>query len=210
MATVFNTSHKVQTDAVSDEERLSYNLEDGAIVTTSTGVYVVQGGEWKKIQMSGNGTGLGWVRYDDDQYTSENKLTVTSGTEVVLPNNGATVYRSYSGIDYYNSTTQKVLGSAVNDLYLATIVFKASTTNAEQGYFHILLENTEGTPYERLHEEFSFPKGNNVTHDIHAVFQYYVDADFIANGSQWKIAATNRDVQVWDIIFFFSKIQSNV
>jgi hypothetical protein len=35
-----------------------------------------------------------------------------------------------------------------------------------------------------------------------------VDADFIANGSQWKIAATNRDVQVWDIIFFFSKLQS--
>ena len=210
MATVFNTSHRVKTDAVPDEERLSYNLEDGAIVTTSTGVYVVQGGEWKKIQMSGNGTGLGWVRYDDDQYTSGNKLTVTSGTEVVLPNNGATVYRSYSGIDYYNSTTQKVLGSAVNDLYLATIVFKASTTNAEQGYFHIVLENTEGTAYERLHEEFSFPKGNNVTHDIHAVFQYYVDADFIANGSQWKIAATNRDVQVWDIIFFFSKIQSNV
>ena len=208
MATVFNTSHRVKTDAVSDEERLSYNLEDGAIVTTSTGVYVVQGGEWKKIQMSGNGTGLGWVRYDDDQYTSGNKLTVTSGTEVVLPNNGATVYRSYSGINYYNSTTQKVLGSAVNDLYLATIVFKASTTNAEQGYFHIVLENTEGTLYERLHEEFSFPKGNNVTHDIHAVFQYYVDADFIANGSQWKIAATNRDVQVWDIIFFFSKLQS--
>jgi hypothetical protein len=204
-----NTSYKVQADVDSEEVRLQYQIEEGAYVTTSSGVWTVYNGEWVKLYPhSAAGSGLGWTRYDDGQYTSENKLTVTSGTKVVLPNNGATVYRSYSGIDYYNSTTQKVLGSAVNDLYLATIVFKASTTNAEQGYFHIVLENTEGTPYERLHEEFTFPKGNNVTHDIHAMFQYYVDADFIANGSQWEIAATNRNVQVWDIIFFFSKIQS--
>ena len=209
MANVYNTAYRVKVDTQTEAERLTYNIEEGAFVTTSAGVWTVYNGEWVKIfPQSGAGSGLGWTRYDDGQYTSESKLTVTSGTEVVLPNNAATVYRSYSGIDYYNSTTQKVLGDAVNDLYLATIVFKASTTNAEQGYFHIVLENTEGTLYERLHEEFSFPKGNNVTHDIHAVFQYYIDADFIDNGSQWKIAATNRNVQVWDIIFFFSKMQS--
>jgi len=208
MATVFNTSHKVQTDVVSDAERLSYALEEGAVVTTSTGVYVVQGGEWKKIQMNGNGVGLGWVRYDDTTYTESNKLTIEEDTEVVLPNNGGNIIRSQSGIDYYNPTTQKVLGSAENDLYMATVVFKYDKAPAFTSYGHVILKGTNGTPYDRLHSELSFPLGAGVTHNHHAVFQYYVDEAFVENGAEWRVAASGGDFDVWDIIFFFSKLQS--
>ena len=63
MPTVFNTSHKVQTDAVSDAERLSYNVEEGAIVTTPEGVFVVQDGAWRKIYPhGGSDSGLGWAK----------------------------------------------------------------------------------------------------------------------------------------------------
>ena len=122
----------------------------------------------------------------------------------MLPNNGNTVTRSYAGVDYYNPTTQKVLGDTMNDLYMATIVFKSSCANANQGYGHALCYLI---PQEHLTsvymETITFPKGNDVTHDVHRMFQYYVDSDFISNGSQWKITASGDDIKIWDIIFFF-------
>lgn len=61
MATVFNTSYKVQADVDSEETRLSYNIEEGAYVTTSAGVWTVWNGEWVKLYpQSGTGSGLGW------------------------------------------------------------------------------------------------------------------------------------------------------
>lgn len=204
-----NTSYKLCADVATEEIRLQYNIEEGAIVTTSAGVWTVWNGEWRKIYPSaGTGSGLGWVRYDDGTYTSSNKLTVTAGETVTLPNDATNIIRSHSGINYYDSENELVVGENINDLYLATIVFKASTTNANQGYGHILLEQQGDTPYERLHGEFVFPKGNNVAHDIHRMFQYYIDADFIENGAEWQVAATGANIDIWDIIFFISKVQS--
>lgn len=204
-----NTSYKVQVDVDTDAVKSQYNIEEGAYVTTESGVWTVYNREWVKLYpQAGSDSGLGWVRYDDTVYTSSNRLTVTVGTEIVLPNNGGNITRSYAGIDYYDPATNMVLGDVQNDLYLATIVFKARTLNANQAYGHIMLENANSTPYERLHAEFQFPKGNNVDHDIHRMFQYYIDSDFITNGSQWKISASGQDIDVHDIIFFFSKIQS--
>jgi len=41
------------------------------------------------------------------------------------------------------------------------------------------------------------------------VFQYYVDYEFVNNGSQWKMTSNGGDAFIWDIIFFISKIQNN-
>jgi hypothetical protein len=209
MATVFNTSYKVQADVDSEETRLSYNIEEGAYVTTSAGVWTVWNGEWVKLYPhSGTGSGLGWARYDDDQYTSSSKLTVIQNTSVVLPNNGANIYRSYEGIDYYDPSTRKVLGDNPNDVYLFTVVFNASAPNANQTFFRLQLDSIGGTPYERVGEDFGFIRGNNVTHEYHQVFQYYITPDFITSGSNWKIEAFGGSVQVWDIIYFIQKTQS--
>lgn len=209
MPIVFNTSHKVQTDYVSDEERLSYNIEEGAIVTTSTGVYAVQDGAWRKLYPhGGKDSGLGWTRYDDNQYTSSNKLSLSAGVEVVLPNNAGSVYRSYTGIDYYNSATQKVLAEYENDTYIMTVVFKYSAPNANQTYLEMHFEGGNGTPYDRIRDTVTFPKGNDVEHDHHAVFQYYADSNFIASGSQWRVTANGGAASIWDIIFFIQKTQS--
>jgi|DEB0MinimDraft_6_1074348.scaffolds.fasta_scaffold02821_3 hypothetical protein len=209
MANVYNTSYKVQADVDSEEVRLQYNIEEGAYVTTSAGVWTVYNGEWVKLYpQSGAGSGLGWTRYDDGQYTSASKLSLAQDTQVVLPNNGASVYRSYTGIDYYNSTTQKVLAENENDLYMATIVFKCQAPNANQTFLRLQLDSVNGTPYERVGVDIPFPKGNDVAHEFHQVFQYYATSDFVSNGSQWKITATGGTAQVWDIIFFISKIQN--
>ena len=209
MADVFNTSYRTKADVNTEEERLYYNIEEGAYVTTSAGVWTVWNGEWVKIYPhSGIGSGLGWTRYDDGQYTSANKLSLALDTETVLPNNAASVYRSYTGIDYYNSSTQKVTADNVNDTYVMTVVFKYSAPNANQTYLEMHFQGGNGTPYDRIRDTITFPKGNDVTHDHHAIFQYYADSSFATNGSQWKITAVGGTAQIWDIIFFIQKVQS--
>jgi len=202
-----NTSYKVQADVDSEAVRLQYQIEEGAYVTTSTGVWTVWNGEWRKIYpQSGAGSGLGWARYDDSTYTSSNKLALVDGVTVNLPNDAASVYRSYTGVDYYNGT--RVLADNTNDTYVMTVVFKYSAPNANQTHIDLQFEGGNGTPYDRIRGEATFPKGNDATHDYHQLFQYYADADFVANGSYWQITATGGSANVWDIIYFIQKTQS--
>ena len=204
-----NTSYKVQVDVDSEEIRNAYNIEEGAYVTTSTGVYTVWNGEWRKLYPQGGAeSSLGWARYDDSTYTSSNKLSLALDTEVVLPNDGGNIIKSHSVVDYYNSSTQKVLADFENDTYLMTVVFKYSAPNANQTYLEMHFQGGNGTPYDRIRDTITFPKGNDVTHDHHAIFQYYADSSFAANGSQWKITAIGGTAQIWDIIFFIQKVQN--
>jgi len=206
---IFNTSYKVKSDVNTEAEREYFNIEEGAYVTTPSGVWTVFNGEWVKLYpQSGVGSGLGWSRYDDNQYTSSNKLSLSDGVEVILPNNAANVYRSYEGVDYYDGTTKKILADNENDVYLFTCVFQASAANANSTYLHLNMEATGATPYDRIKMDIAFPKGNDVDHYEHHMFQYYADSSFVTNGSQLKITSVGGSAQVWDIIFFISKVQS--
>ena len=209
MSTIKNTSYRVKSDINSEEERLSYNIEEGAYVTTSAGIWSVYNGEWVKIYPKGGvGSGLGWARYDDTHWTSSNKLPLLDGVSVILNNNAGNVVLSDDSINYYDNSTYKVLADNENELYMATVVFKYSASNANQTYIRLQLEGGNGTPYERLGSDIPFPKGNDVTHEYHQVFQYYADSSFVNNGSQWKITSSGSNANVWDIIFFISKIHN--
>ena len=206
---MLNTSFKVHASTTTDAERLTYNIEEGAMVTTESGIWQVYNGAWRKLYpQAGIGTGLGWTRYDDGLYTASNKLSLSDGVETTLTNNGANVVRSETGIDYYNTSTNKLIATSPNDVYLMTIVFNYSSANANQTYLHLNLDNVGATPYSRLKQDIIFPKGNDVTHEYHGVFQYYVDQDFIENGSSWKVTADGGSAKIWDIIFFIQKTQS--
>lgn len=205
---IFNTSYKVQSDVNTDAERLAYNIENGAYVTTESGVWTVQNGNWVKLYPSGGqGSGVGWARYDDNVYTAENKLNLVQGVSTVLTNNASNIVKSETSINYYNPLTSKVLADKKDELYMATVVFKYSAPNANQTFLRLQLEGGNGTPYERLGNDISLGKGNDVTHEFHQVFQYYADQSFVDNGSQWKVTATGGVASIWDIIFFISKIQ---
>ena len=204
-----NTSYKVQVDVDTDAIRNQYNIEEGAYVTTESGVWTVYNGEWVKLYpQAGVGTGIGWTRYDDDQYTSASKLSLAQDVEITLPNNAANTYRSYPSIDYYNGTTKRVLADNLNDVYALTIAFKCSSANANQTYLRLQLDAENGTPYERVGVDIAFPKGNDVAHEFHQVFQYYADQNFVDNGSFIKVTPTGGTAQIWDIIYFIQKTQS--
>ena len=147
MPNVYNTSYKVQADVDTEAIRLQYNIEEGAYVTTPSGVWTVYNGEWVRLfPQYPTSQALGWARYDDGQYTSASKFSLTQDTEVVIPNNAATSYRSNVGVDYYNSTTKKVLADNENDTYVMTVVFKYSAANANQTYLEMHFQGGNGTP----------------------------------------------------------------
>jgi len=201
-----NTSYKVQVDVDSDATRNFYQIEEGAYVTTESGVWTVFGGEWVKLYpQSASGQGLGWVRYNDTYWTSSNKLPLLDGVEVVLSNNGGTIQRSQSGIDYYDTTNYKLIGETPNNVYLLTIVFKASAPNANQTHLDVFIGQGD---YRRLDVALMFAKGNDETQNFHNVYQYYVDQQFVDNGAQIRIMADGGTAQVWDIIYFIQKTQS--
>ena len=165
--------------------------------------------DWIASSITSKSVGQGWARYDDNQYTESAPLTLSDGVPVIMPNNASTTIDTYlnSTVEFYDPATQKMQAETEGDVYIQTIVFKASATNANQTHLHVYLASTGSTPYERVIAEISFPKGNVVTHDEHLVFQYYSDTDFVANGNQWTLRADTGGgtVDVWDIIFFVQR-----
>ena len=208
MSTIIDTSYKVQTDVDTDSNRLNCKIEEGAIVTTESAVYGVYQNEWRTIYPQNGPKSLGWARYDDGQYNSGSKLTLVAGSLTIVPNNAASVVRSDSSLSFYNGTTKKVLGINENDVYMMTVTFKASASVAAQTYLKLELDNVNGTEYSRLSQDFTFPRGNNAEHNFHAVFQYYVDEDFVDNGSIWRITSVGHNSQIWDVIYFIQRTQN--
>jgi len=208
MSTTKNTSYRVHVQDTTESEVSSVNIENGAMLRTDSALYMGHNGENVIVypQNLGAVQNLGWARYDDSTYTSSNKLTLSDGVEVTLPNDGATVYRSHSSIDFYNSTSNKIVGINENDVYQMTVVFKKSTSNTNQT--HIEFSLTGADDYDRINMSLGYYKGNNQTQKQHIMFQYYIDANALANGLTPRIMSDGRDSSIWDIIFFIQRTQN--
>lgn len=203
-----NTSYKVHAHTTTDAERLTFNIEEGAMVITESGIWQVYNGDWRKIYpQSGEGSGLGWVRYQDSQYTEALPLSLVNETPVTLPNNGTTKTKSDPTQEYYNTATQRLIPSTLNDVYIITIEFKSATPNANQAHLDLWFENGGGL-LENLNVSLGYYKGNATTQTFHNTFQYYVDQSFIDNGANIKIQSHGNSATVWDIQYFIQKTQS--
>lgn len=210
MSTTVNSAYKVHVQETTEANKDAVNIEQGAMQVTDEALYMGFNGANVIVYPQTGTRNLGWARYDDGQYTSASKLSLADGVLTIMPNNAANVLRSDSSIVFYNSTTKKILGSAINDVYMLTIAFKASAPNANQTYLTLEMDNINGTEYSRLSEDLTFPRGNDVEHKFHSIFQYYVDADFVTNGATWRIKATGGSAQVWDIIYFIQRTQNAI
>ena len=207
MRTSKNTAYKVHAHQTTDAERVTFNIEEGAMVTTESGIWQVYDGAWRKIYpQSGIGSGLGWVRYDDTEYTSSNKLQLADQVTIPMPNNGGAIYRSQDGLDYYNPITGKIISDAVNNVYVVTVVFKMQAPNANQT--HIDFSMSGYGDLHRIDMVMAFYKGNDTPQNAHSMVQFYTDQDFVDNGANFQIQAHGGTAEVWDIIYFIQKTQS--
>jgi hypothetical protein len=201
-----NTAYRVHVEDVSQSVVDNVNIENGAMLRTDSALYMGHNSQNVVVYPQDVTTIGGWARYDDSQYTSSSKLSLLDGIEVVLPNNASSIYRSHPSISFYNGT--KVTAVNENDVYQMTVVFRCSASNANQTYLSLHFEGGNGTPYDRIRSDVNFPKGNDVSHDFHGIFQYYADADFVTNGSEWRITANGGTAKIWDIIFFIQRTQN--
>ena len=170
-------------------------------------IAVVQDGTTKKSTIQSvvsSGNELGFGRYDDGLYTSASPLSLSDGVTVQLTNNANT---SVTAGDFtmYNSGTGKLLAENVNDCYILTVVFKAKAPNANQTHLDISMSGVGD--FDRINKVLVFAKGNDVEQNFHQVFQYYADADFVANGVTLNIASHGGSATLYDIIFFVQRTQ---
>ena len=155
---------------------------------------------------------VSWARYDDTQYTSGSPYTLTQDAETVIPNNAGFKIETYldSSVPYYDPGPLRTYVEQEGDTYMTTIAFKMKAANANQTYVEVFLAASGLTPYRRLTQTFTFPKGNNVEHAEHVVFQYYGDTDFVNNGAQWSAVARGDNAVIYDVIFFTQRIQKYI
>lgn len=171
--------------------------------------------ETKKVSYSNllpagtGGSGLGWARYDDSQYTTSSFFTVTDGAQpVVIPNNASNSIETHmnSSLSFYNHDgNNKIHMENDGDVYQMVIVFKAKAPNANQTHIDLSLSSTGLTPYDRVSKTLLFGKGNDVWENFYESFHFYGDSDFVANGNQWKISASGGDVHISDVIYFIQR-----
>lgn len=206
MGIVKNTSYRVHVQDTDQPEVDSVNIENGAMLRTEDALYMGHNSENVIVYPQGGVKSLGWTRYDDGTYTSLNKLTLADGSETNLPNNGATAYRSHSSLDFYNTSTNKIVGLNENDVYQMTIAFKKSSANANQT--HLDFKLTGADDYDRISMSLGFYKGNDTEQNQHIMFQYYIDSNALANGLTPKITSDGGASKIWDIIFFIQRTQN--
>lgn len=207
MSTNKNTSYKVHVQRNTDAEIANVNIEQGAMMVSDTGLYMGYNGDNVRIYpQSGIGSGLGWCRYDDTEYTEINKLQLADQVTIPMPNNGGTVYRSQDGLDYYNPITGKFISDAVNNVYVVTVVFKMSAPNANQT--HIDFSMSGYGDLHRVDMVMPFYKGNDTPQNSHSMVQFYTDQDFVDNGANFQVQAHGGTAEIWDIIYFVQKTQS--
>lgn len=202
-----NTSFKVHVQEATQNEVDDVNIEQGAMLVTDEALFMGFNGQQVRVYppQSGN-MGLGWARYDDTQYTSVSPFAFTT-TAFTIPNNKGFVIDTNinSAIDYY--AANKLRAEFENDVYIVTIAFKAQISNAN-GHVDIYFEGGNTTPYDRIRDVITFPKGNNVEHTYAKTFQYYADEDVVANGLTIKMKASHSG-HIHDVIYFIQRTQNN-
>lgn len=202
-----NTAYKVHVEEVTQTEVDNVNIEQGAMLVTDESLFMGFNGEQVRVYPpQSDKMGLGWARYDDTQYTSASPYSFTASAFTV-PNNKGNVIDTHihSDIDYYASNKLKAEFNA--DVYIVTIAFKAKISNAN-GYIDLYLEGGNGTPYDRVRDVITFPKGNNVEHTYAKTFQYYADEDVVTNGLSVKMLPSHSGT-IYDVIYFIQRTQNH-
>ena len=182
---------------------MSKRISELTLASSITGTEVlpiVQNGVTKKIAINTiSGSNFGWGRYDDTQYDSESPYNFTTSAFVV-PNNAGNIVDN-TEFDFYSSN--KLRAENENDVYVVTIAFKAKISNAN-GYVDLYLEGGNGTPYDRVRDTITFPKGNNVEHTFAKTFQFYADDDVVTNGLSVKMESSDSG-SIYDVIYFIQR-----
>lgn len=204
-----NTAYRVHVEDVAQSVVDNVNIEDGAMLRTDDYLYMGHNSENVIVYPQGGVRSLGWARYQDTVYTSSNKLALSDGVQVALPNNSGTTIKSHSSINFYDSTTVKLTPVNLNDVYIVSLMLKASASTANQTHLEIEFQHgSSGSTVENLFSAMAFYKGNDVEQKKHEMYSFYVDANVLSLGASIHITSVGGSANVWDIEYFIQRTQN--
>lgn len=147
----------------------------------------------------------GWATYAGSTYNSGNKLVVSAGTTVLLPNNAASGLSIQKPLDittFYDGV--RLQGQNSGDYYLIRITFIAHGSVNDSG-FNIMIDisaagdgsNVIASKPTRMIKGSG--AGNAQPYTVE--FQYFTLNTFVANGGLLKIEAVDGDISIYDITY---------
>ena len=166
--------------------------------------------DWDFMAYSGSASALGggtstslanWAQYSDTQYNTGNRLTVTGGTTVTMPNNAGSVINSYmpAGVAFYDGGTQKITPQSVGETYEIRINFSANSSTVNN-YVLLDIDIGNGTPIIIAEDTIPLPRGSGVDHLFTTTIATYALTTFITNGATVKITPDDT-VDIWDVSY---------
>lgn len=196
-----NSQYAVQVESVEREKKTDSLPEVGALIESDGNYYVGNGIEWVQFApINNNALQVGWARYDDTQFTSEDPYLMTANTEFTLPNNGGVTNDPYSLGMYSSPSFDLQAGST----YALTIAFKAYMNN-NNAHAELRFYCPSDSDYSNIADVIIFPKGNGVEHVFSRSFNFYANENVAQDGLQIKFEASHSGA-IYDVIYFIEKL----
>ncbi|QGH73838.1 tail fiber protein [Vibrio phage vB_VhaM_VH-8] len=146
----------------------------------------------------------GWGAYRDGQYGQTSPLVIPANTQVILPNNAATIIENLpTGVNsFYNPTSQKYLLQDTLGWYTIRVKFKVSASNQPS---YINLSMSDGTTNLPYTEDRSL-RGDNQIQYVDLVSEQYGSAALASNGMSISIKAYERAISIYDVEVSIAKV----
>lgn len=200
--TTRNTQYTVQIEQVTSKEKNQLLIEDGALIQSDSTIYAGIDNEWVQLApINNNSLQVGWARYDDGQYNSENPY-IFGETAFVLPNDATIKIDDYN-LNMYDADTQKITLQQ-GCTYALTVAFKAFMNN-NNAHAELLFNVESDADYSNIADVISFPKGNGISHTFSRSFNFYCNGDAELDGIQLYFIASHEG-GIYDVIYFIEKL----
>lgn len=174
------------------------NYVDGTSFTTSD--FTGPQGEQGPAGTSENG----YARYDGTiSFSNDTEVTISDGVSVTLMDTISNTL-TYNSVNPYSSN--KFNFASNNELYMLSVVFKASAANTNSTHIELNFDVSGNTDYTRLSKSIMFYKGNDEVDNFHEVFQFYTDADLVSDGMSLNINPVGGSIKYGDVIYFIQRV----
>lgn len=140
---------------------------------------------------------LGWAAYKDTTYTTSSRLTVSPGSDTVLPNNSGSVVGSFSPPDIANLYDGTVITGIQGEGRLITVEMKLEPqTGANYMDMWFDIGGSVGEIYRRT---VAFPKGSGAEYNHVSTTAVYTLDTWEANGATVYVRPDGGNVEIWNI-----------
>lgn len=143
----------------------------------------------------------GWEQINDTTYTIGSPLTILQGVTGKILTGTVTRINTQLPVgvtEFYNATTDKLLGVNNGDAFTLSLRFKAKM-NVANGLSDVGI-NIGGSLNVISQETMVFAKGSGVEQRFDIDLSYFTGTTFIANGGDIEITPINGDIDIYDIV----------